>query len=370
MNQAKRAILELLEAAEIPLNGDQPWSLHVKDERLWQRVMSQKQLGLGEAYMDGWWECAAIDEMLTRLLAVDLKKVLKPNVALVLAFLRSSFVNRQRFGQAARNAKFHYNIGNDLYQRMLGKEMVYSCAYWENANNLDEAQANKLDLICRKLHLEPGMKVLDIGSGWGGFLRHAVKNYGVHGVGISPADQQNLLAKQLSAGLDIDFQQKDYREMSGKFDRVVSVGMMEHVGPKNLKSFFKKCSDLLTPDGVMLHHTIGSTFSKNVTDPFFDKYIFPGGVLPSLAQISRAVEKELIIEDVHNFGPNYDPTLMAWKSNISARWHEIPQYDRRFQRMWEYYLLASAAGFRARRLQLFQVVLRKEGQLSEYRSVR
>jgi cyclopropane-fatty-acyl-phospholipid synthase len=370
MNQAKRVILELLEAANIPFNSDQPWSLHVKDERLWQRVMSQKQLGLGESYMDGWWECAAIDEMLTRLLTVDLSNVLKPNLALVLAFLRSSFVNRQRFGQAARNAKFHYNIGNDLYQRMLGKEMVYSCAYWENANSLDEAQANKLDLICKKLKLEPEMTVLDIGSGWGGFLRHAVRNYGVHGVGISPADQQNLLARELSAGLDIDFQQKDYREMTGTFDRVVSVGMMEHVGPKNLKAFFKKCSELLTPNGVMFHHTIGATFSKNVTDPFFDKYIFPGGVLPSLGQISRAVENELIIEDVHNIGPHYDPTLMAWKRNISTRWDEIPHYDQRFRRMWEYYLLASAAGFRSRRLQLFQVVLRKEGHLSEYRSVR
>lgn len=370
MNQAKRVILELLEAADVPLNSDRLWSLHVKDERLWQRVMSQKQLGLGESYMDGWWECAAIDEMLTRLLTVDLSNVLKPNLALVLAFLRSSFVNRQRFGQAARNAKFHYNIGNDLYQRMLGKDMVYSCAYWENANSLDEAQANKLDLICKKLKLEPGMTVLDIGSGWGGFLRHAVRNYGVHGVGISLADQQNLLARELSAGLDIDFQQKDYREMTGTFDRVVSVGMMEHVGPKNLKAFFKKCSELLTPDGVMFHHTIGSTFSKNVTDPFFEKYIFPGGVLPSLGQISRAVENELIVEDVHNIGPNYDPTLMAWKRNISTRWDEIPHSDQRFRRMWEYYLLASAAGFRSRRLQLFQVVLRKEGHLSEYRSVR
>ena len=370
MSQAKNVIKEILYVANIPLNSSEPWSLHVKDERLWQRVMSQKQLGLGESYMDGWWECKAIDQMLTKLLAVNLKDVLKPNLGLVLSFLRSSLINRQRFGQAARNAKFHYNIGNDLYQRMLGKEMVYSCAYWANSKNLDEAQENKLDLICRKLNLRPGMKILDIGSGWGGLLRHAVRNYGVVGVGISPADQQVLLARELSQGLNIEFHQSDYREITGKFDRVVSVGMMEHVGPKNLKNFFNKCNDLLKDDGVMLHHTIGSTFSKNVTDPFFDKYIFPGGVLPSLAQISWAVEKNLIIEDVHNFGPHYDRTLLAWNSNISSRWNEIPGYGERFRRMWEYYLLASAAGFRARHLQLFQVVLRKEGPLGEYQSVR
>lgn len=370
MSQTKKIILEILEKAEIPLNAEVPWSIHVKDERLWQRVMSQKQLGLGEAYMDGWWECAAIDQMLTRLLAVDLRDVLKPNVALALAFLRSALVNRQRFGQAAQNAKFHYNIGNDLYQRMLDSEMVYSCAYWDGATTLDQAQINKLDLICRKLQLKPGMTVLDIGSGWGGFLRHAVRNYGVKGVGISPANEQVRLARELSYGLDIEFHQKDYREITGTFDRVVSVGMMEHVGPKNLQTFFNKCDDLLSKDGIMLHHTIGSTYSKNVTDPFFDKYIFPGGVLPSLAQISRAVEKKLIVEDVHNFGPHYDRTLLAWWGNISRRWSEVPQYGERFRRMWEYYLLASAAGFRARRLQLFQVVLREEGHLGEYHSVR
>lgn len=370
MNQAKEAIKEILELAGVPINSDEPWSLNVKDERLWQRVMRHKQLGLGEAYIDGWWDCAAIDQMFTKLLAVDLHAVLKPNLALVLSYLQSFFTNRQGLGIAASNAKFHYNIGNDLYERMLDKEMIYSCAYWAGVNNLDQAQQLKLDLICRKLKLEPGMRVLDIGSGWGGFLRHAVQNYGVVGMGISPAEKQVLLARELSKGANIEFHQMDYRELTGRYDRVVSVGMMEHVGPKNLVTFFDKCRELLTDDGIMLHHTIGSTYSKNTPDPFFEKYIFPGGVLPSLTQIARAAEKKLVLEDLHNFGVHYDQTLMTWYSNISEKWIEITHYGERFRRMWEYYLLASAAGFRSRRLQLFQVVLRKEGHLEEYQSLR
>jgi cyclopropane-fatty-acyl-phospholipid synthase len=356
---SKEICLQILDSAGIPLNSPEPWSIHVHDERLWGRVISQHQLGLAEGYMDGWWDCQAIDQMLTRLLEIDVLSLLKPSLSLAGHFLKSTLLNRQTKSRAVQNAKHHYNIGNDLYSRMLDSQMVYSCAYWSNAKDLEAAQQAKLDLICQKLYLEPGMRVLDIGSGWGGFLRHAVTNYGVTGVGISPAENQIELARQKSVGLPIEFLEQDYRDVAGQFDRIVSIGMMEHVGPKNLKTFFHKCDDLLTPDGLMLHHTISSNVTKLVTDPFSDRYIFPGGVLPSLAQISGAVENRWAIEDVHNFGPDYDKTLMAWHANITACWSEIPAYDNRFQRMWNYYLLSSAAGFRARSLQLFQVVFRR-----------
>ena len=367
---SKSLAVEILNKAGIPLNSHEPWSIHVHNPKLWDRVMSQHQLGLGEAYMDGWWDCQAIDQMLTRLLEVDVLSFLKISPTVVAHVAKSTLLNRQTMKKAAKNAKHHYNIGNDLYTRMLDSEMVYSCGYWKNASNLEQAQFAKLDLICKKLQLKPGMKVLDIGSGWGGFLRHAVKHYGVQGFGISPADNQINLAREKSAGLDINFIQQDYRDLQGKYDRIVSVGMMEHVGPKNLGTFFAKCDDLLAEDGMMLHHTISSNYSKLVTDPFFDRYIFPGGVLPSLAQISLATEKKFIIEDVHNFGPDYDLTLLEWHKNINAKWSEIPGYDERFKRMWNYYLLSSAAGFRARNLQLLQVVFRRVHAEGKYETVR
>lgn len=358
---SKALCLSILDQAEIPLNSSEPWSIHVYNEKLWDRIIAQHQLGLGEAYIEGWWDCKKIDEMLSRLLSIDVLSYLKPTPAVVFTALKSTLLNRQNKARAAHNAKHHYNIGNDLYSRMLDKEMVYSCAYWKDAQTLDEAQIKKFDLICRKLKIEPGMTLLDIGSGWGGLLRHAAKNYGAICTGISPADNQIQGAREKSVGLNIEYKQLDYRDLEGKFDRVVSVGMMEHVGPKNLRKFFRQCDKLLAQDGLMLHHTISSTYSKNSTDPFFDRYIFPGGVIPSVAQISKACEKLFVIEDLHNFGLHYDRTLMAWHHNINQKWDEIPAFDEKFKRMWNYYLLASAAGFRTRKLNLIQMVFRKNG---------
>jgi cyclopropane-fatty-acyl-phospholipid synthase len=367
---SKDVATQILQAAGIPLNGAEPWSIHVHNEKLWDRVLSQRQLGFAESYMDGWWDCKQLDVALTKLLSINVLDLMKPSPSLAFHALRSNIRNNQTKRRAAANAKHHYNIGNDLYSRMLDSEMVYSCAYWAKAQTLGEAQAAKFDLICRKLELQPGMRLLDIGSGWGGFLRYAVKNYGVVGTGISPADNQISLAREKSAGLDITFIQQDYRDLTGQFDRIVSVGMMEHVGPKNYKVFFSKCDELLTSDGRMLHHTISSNLTKQTTDPFFDRYIFPGGVLPSLAQISRAVENTFVIEDVHNFGPDYDRTLIEWYKNISAKWEEIPEYDLRFRRMWDYYLLSSAAGFRAGNLQLLQCVFQRVGERRTYVTAR
>ena len=367
---SKDVATQILTAAGIPINGSEPWSIQVHNEKIWDRVLSQKQLGFAESYMDGWWDCQQLDVMLTKLLSINVLKLLKPSPALALHVAKSTFLNNQTKRRAAENAKHHYNIGNDLYSRMLDEEMVYSCAYWSAAQTLGQAQLAKFDLICRKLELQPGMRLLDIGSGWGGFLRYAVKNYGVEATGISPADNQINLAREKSEGLGITFIQQDYRDLQGQFDRIVSIGMMEHVGPKNYKTFFQKCDELLTRDGRMLHHTISSNLSKQVTDPFFDRYIFPGGVLPSLAQIAGAVENVFVIEDVHNFGPDYDRTLLEWHRNISTKWSEIPQYDERFRRMWDYYLLSSAAGFRAGNLQLLQCVFQRVGQRPTYVTAR
>jgi cyclopropane-fatty-acyl-phospholipid synthase len=367
---SKQLSLRILGLAGIEVNGKNAWDIQVHDDRLWNRIISQRELGLAEAYMDGWWDVESIDQFLTKLLEINVLDKVPFSISLVGHAVKSTVLNRQTKAKAAANAKHHYNIGNDLYTRMLDKEMAYSCGYWKTAKTLDQAQIAKFDLICRKLELKPGMKLLDIGCGWGGLLRYAAKNYGIIGTGISPADNQIELARAKNGKLKIEYLQMDYRDLSGKFDRIVSVGMMEHVGPKNLETFFNKCISLLAPDGMMLHHTIASNETKQVTDPFFDRYIFPGGVLPSLAQISKAVEKKVIIEDVHNFGPDYEKTLLAWHARINKRWSEIPNYDERFRRMWNYYLLSSAAGFRARHIQLLQVVFRPMTSRGAYKAVR
>ena len=362
---------ELLARAGVEVGGPEPWDLHVHDDRLWGRVVRDRELGLGEAYQDGWWDADRVDEFLVKVQLADLRAALRPGPDLVLLAAKAAVGNRQTLRRAAANASAHYDIGNDLYERMLDPRMIYSCGYWREADDLAAAQDAKLDLICRKLALEPGMRMLDIGCGWGGLAAFAAERYGVEVTGISPATEQVKVARERTADLSVTIEQLDYRDVGGTFDRITSVGMMEHIGPKNLRTFFDVCRERLAPDGVMLHHTIGSNESKLRSDPWFDKYIFPGGVVPSLEQISAAALHHWAIEDVHNFGPDYDRTLMAWSTNIEARWDEIPHYDERFRRTWRYYLMASAASFRVRNLQLWQVVFRPSSRISDvYRAVR
>jgi cyclopropane-fatty-acyl-phospholipid synthase len=360
MTTAERQVKDLLRLADVKVGGSRPQDITVLNNRLYARVLRYRELGLGEAYMDGWWTCKNIDQFITNILNINIREKVKIKPRLVLAAASSALFNTQSIGNAKKNAEYHYNIGNDLYEKMLDKRMVYSCAYWKGASTLDEAQENKLDLICRKLQLKKGMKVLDIGCGWGGFAKFAATKYGADVTGISPALEQVKFAKSVTKGLSVKILQKDYRQISGKFDRIVSIGMLEHVGPKNYKNFFKICDKLLNKHGMMLHHTIAANRPDKYGDPWISKYIFPGGLLPTLAQISQATEKRLIIEDVQNMGPDYDKTLMAWHKNFKKSYKDLrDKYDERFYRMWEYYLLICAAGFRSRQTQLYQIVMRK-----------
>ena len=362
---------ELLAQAGLTVNGPEPWDPQIHDDRLWQRALRDRELGLGEAYQDGWFDVERLDEFLARLVLADIKSQIRLSPRLLAAAAGQLLLNRQTITAARRNASAHYDIGNDLYEHMLDRRMIYSCGYWRDADSLDAAQEAKLDLICRKLGLEPGQRVLDIGCGWGGLSRFMAERHGVEVTGVSPAIEQVRIARERCAGLPVTIEQLDYRDVTGHFDRIVSVGMMEHVGTKNLGRFFDACDRLLVDDGLMLHHTIGSNDRSDRADPWFDKYIFPGGVLPSLGQIADACGGRWVIEDVHNFGPDYDRTLMAWSANIEAAWPDLPDYDERFRRTWRYYLMASAAGFRTRNLQLWQVVFSRTGRRSDvYPAVR
>lgn len=355
-NRTTRFARELLAQAGLGLEGEQPWDMQLHTADVPQRALAQGNLGLGEAYMDGDWDCEQLDEFFTRLLRAGVADQVSP-MALIYHALQARLLNRQTCRRAWAVGERHYDLGNDFYAAMLDPRMTYTCGYWKEAGDLAQAQEAKLDLICRKLGLRPGMRVLDIGCGWGGLAQFMAQHYGVRVVGVTISAEQQKMAQQRCAGLDVEILLQDYRDLRDQFDRIVSVGMFEHVGPKNYATYFDVVDRNLKPDGLFLLHTIGSRQTDNNVDPWINRYIFPNGCLPSVRHIATASESHFVMEDWHNFGADYDRTLMAWYGRFLAAWPEIADnYSERFKRMFSYYLNACAGAFRARDIQLWQVV--------------
>jgi len=356
-NHWYRIVHELLDKADIEINGSRSWDIQVKNPDFFKRVLQEGSLGLGESYMDGWWECDRLDIFFHHVLKHKLDQQLPHHFKDTLRIAAARLTNLQSKKRAWSVGKEHYDLGNDLFSLMLDPYMQYSCGYWKEATTLAAAQEAKLDMICRKLALEPGMSLLDIGCGWGGLAEFAARHYGVkvHGVTIS-AEQQKLAQKRCE-GLDVTILLQDYRDLNEQFDRIVSVGMFEHVGPKNYATYFDVVDRNLKPDGIFLLHTIGAIKTDMNVDPWIDKYIFPNGCLPSVRHIADASEPHFILEDWHNFGADYDTTLMAWYERFIQAWPQLADsYGERFKRMFSYYLNACAGAFRARDIQLWQVV--------------
>jgi cyclopropane-fatty-acyl-phospholipid synthase len=361
----------ILDLAGVTINGEHPWDIEVRDPRFFRRAIIEGELGVGEAYMDGWWDAPQLDEFISRMLKARLDEKIRNAWSFALQSVLARAVNLQSIGRAFIIGERHYDLGNELFVRMLDRRMNYSCAYWDGANTLDEAQDRKLDLICRKLHLQPGMHVLDIGCGWGAFGRYAAERHGATVVGITVSKQQVELGKKLCEGLPVEFRLMDYRAVDDTFDRIVSVGMIEHVGYKNYRKYFEIANKCLANDGLFLLHTIGGNRSVTSINRWTHKYIFPNGMLPSVTQLGKAIEGLFVMEDWHSFGQYYDKTLMAWYQNVTSNWKGLAdRYDDRFYRMWKYYLLSSAGAFRARRNQVWQIVLSKQGIPGGYQSVR
>ena len=369
--RAEDIVRDILALAGVKLNGDAPSDIKVHDNRLYRRVLSKGSMGLGEAYMDGWFDSPQLDEFFSKILTANLDSKVKYTPATIKEALLGRVMNFQSKSRAFQVGIHHYDIGNDLYSAMLDKRLTYTCGYWRNATTLDEAQEAKLDLVCRKLGLKPGDRVLDIGCGWGSFLKFAAEKYGVSGVGVTVSKEQVALARELSKGLPIEIRLQDYRELDEKFNHIVSLGMFEHVGVKNYKTYMKVAQNCLKDGGLFLLHTIGGLSSVSGVDPWLEKYIFPNGMLPSMKQITTAAKDLFVIEDWHSFGADYDKTLMAWFANFERAWPKLEaKYGERFYRMWKYYLLACAGSFRARKNQLWQIVLSKDGVPGGYVSVR
>lgn len=356
-NHWYRICRSLLQKAGIEINGSRPFDIHVNNNNFYKRVLQQGSLGLGESYMDGWWTCENLDEFIAKLIAADLESSIKHNMKDLLRIASARLINPQSRKRAWIVGKEHYDLGNDLFTSMLDPWMQYSCGYWKDTTDLNTAQQNKLHLICEKLQLKTGMTLLDIGCGWGGLASYAAKHYGVKVIGVTISAEQQKLAQARCAGLDVDILLQDYRDLNQQFDRIVSVGMFEHVGPKNYDTYFNVVNKNLKPDGVFLLHTIGSNKTEMNVDPWINKYIFPNGFLPSVEQIASASEPYFVMEDWHNFGPDYDKTLMAWNRRFQAAWPTLKaRYPERFRKMFTYYLNACAGTFRVRNIQLWQVI--------------
>lgn len=366
MSTSKAYVEELLAQADIRINGDRAWDMQVHDEAVFDQALSRGNLGLGESYMARLWDANALDQFFFKLLRSGIQDQVNP-ARLIFHSLKSKIFNLQSQSKAWEVGQHHYDMGNDLYRAMLDERMVYTCGYWENANNLDDAQRDKLELCCQKLGLKPGMRVLDIGCGWGSFMQYAAENYEVECVGVTISQEQVELGKERCKGLPVEFRLQDYRDLDEQFDRVISLGMFEHVGQKNYDEYMDVALRCTKEDGLFLLHSIGKNISDTAADPWISEYIFPNGEIPSIAQIGAAIENKFVCEDLHNFGAYYDKTLMAWFENFDNAWPDLkPQFDDELYRMWTYYLLSCAGAFRARDIQLWQWVLSPHGKVNGY----
>lgn len=370
-SSAKSLVNNLLQIANINVNGQTPWDIQIYNDQFYSRVLHDADLGLGESYMDGWWDCQRIDLFISKLINANLESKIQINLKFALKLFLSKLFNLQTKRRSLQVGRQHYDIGNDLFQIMLDNNLNYTCGYWKTADNLEQAQLDKLELTCRKLCLKPNMKLLDIGCGWGALAKYAAENYGVSVVGITISQQQYELAKYRCKDLPIEIRFQDYRDLNEKFDRIVSLGMFEHVGYKNYLEYMKIVHQCLDDDGLFLLHTIGSNESSTKATPWISKYIFPNGMTPSIMQIGKASEKLLVMEDWHNFGSDYYKTLIAWHENFNQGWNQIKsKYSERFFRMWNYYLLSCAGAFDARMLQLWQIVFSRKGVPGGYSAPR
>jgi cyclopropane-fatty-acyl-phospholipid synthase len=362
MQKPRMIIGQLFSEVGVKIDGPEPWDIRVQDDRFYARVLKDGSLGLGEAYMAGWWDCLRIDEFICRLLKGNLEEKIRGNLSTLLRYASARLFNLQSPGRAGIISRRHYDLGNDFFFSFLDPCNQYSCGYFQETDDLAEAQRKKLGLICRKIDLQPVDQVLDIGCGWGGLARYAAEHYGCTVTAVNISEEQIRFAREYCKNLPVTILQEDYRRIRGSFDKIVSVGMFEHVGKKNYRTFMKVAYRCLKEGGIFLLQTIGGNVSRVNCDPWINRYIFPNGMLPSIAQISRAAEDLFVVEDIHNLGPHYQKTLLSWNDRFQGAWSRLSEkYDRIFKRMWEYYLLSCAGAFCARYIQVWQIVMTKAG---------
>jgi len=336
---------------------------YVTDEKALRRIALDWEFQLGQTYMEGLWHAG--EGSLYDLLGL-LRANFQPKKGSWLKPLQGMIQQWNKVSRAYANISHHYDIHEDVFRRFLDKEMFYSCAYFESDDaTLEEAQLSKARHIARKLLLQPGQKVLDIGCGWGSMMFYLAQNYHVDVSGITLSREQLNVAQAEAKKRQLDnthFHLQDYREHQGHYDRIVSIGMFEHVGTPFYTAYFNKIAEMLNDDGVALVHTIGKTGIPRTTNPWIQKYIFPGGVNPSMTQISKALEQSaLAVTDIEVLRLHYAHTLRHWQSRFQQHRKEIAKIlDEEFCLMWEFYLAASEVAFVFSDLVVYQLQLAKK----------
>ncbi len=351
----------LLSDADISINGICSHDIRVHDDRFYQNVLLKGSMGLGEDYMDGGWDCEDLEEMFFRLINSGLEGRTRGLPVNFLPNLFAQLKNQQTRNKSLRVAERHYNMGNDLFFSFLGKYKNYSCGYFNGTTkSLDIAQEQKMDLICRKLSLSSGDRLLDVGGGWGEIARFAADNYGCHVTSINISDEQIAYGREYCKDSSVDILKCDYRDLEGEYDKIIVIAMLTHVGHKNYRAFMEKIHSCLKDGGSALIETVGSDVARKHCEPWTNKYIFPGGLIPSISQLGEAIEGLFVIEDLHDFGPDYVKTLRLWNKNLQKGWPGQSEiYSERTRRMFEYFFLSVAGAFRARSLHNWHLVLTK-----------
>ncbi len=362
VGRAERIVTELFAEADIEVNGMRPCDIQVRDDRFFRRVLKDGTLGFGESYMLGWWDCDDLEELCCRAIRSGIEQRVRPAIGTMIEIVFGMVLNLQSKSRSKVVAKRHYDLGNDFFGAMLDPAMQYSCAYFHGTTDLATAQELKMELICKKLGLQPGMRLLDIGCGWGGLARFAAENHGCEVVGITISEQQKAYADRYCEGLPVDIRLKDFRDIDGEFDAICSVGMLEHVGSRNYDTYMDAASGCLRDGGLFLCHTITANEARRGTDPWISRYIFMNSELPTAAQVLQAAEGYFVNEDMHNLGPYYVPTLRAWEAGFMRSRDDFRiEYGEQFVRMWRFYLLSCSGAFRARSLQVIQFLFSRGG---------
>jgi cyclopropane-fatty-acyl-phospholipid synthase len=368
-NFAEWNVRRTLASADIEIGGTRPWDLRVHDRAFYARLARNPTFQLGETYMDGLWDCDALDVFVEKLLASGVAGSRERSGMFHLRNAWARVRNRQSRARAGEVATAHYDLDLEIYRGMLDDTLTYTCGYWRDAASLGEAQRAKLGLVCAKLDLRPGETFLDIGCGFGGLAAYAAEHHGAIATGITNSRQHYEVAKALHP--DVEYLLLDYRDLPAlgrRFDKIASIEMIEAVGPSNFETFMRVAHACLVDRGRFLVQCFISNTSQFVCNEWFDRYIFPNGVSPSFAQLARATESTFgAPKDSHDLGAYYPPTLLAWDANLTATWSRLARtYDARFRRMWQFYLRSLAGVFRAEDLRLCQLVYAK-GPVGEIR---
>lgn len=367
MKYLEQKAIKLFEKADITINGSRDWDIQVHNKQFLSRVLRDGTIALGESYIEGWWDAKRIDQFIYKLLKSGIVSYMQKPLIQKWYDLKSKAINKQSKTKALKNASFHYNLGNRLFESTLDKSMNYSCAYWRNAKTLNQAQENKMHLICKKLKLEKGMKVLDIGCGWGGFAKFASEKYGVKVTGLTISKDQFDYAKKYCKKNNVEILLEDYRDHIGQYDRIICVEMMEHVGSKNHRKFVEKVYQNLKKEGLFLLQCISVNKILERNDPWIDKYIFPGSVPLCAKQINNATDNLFYIVDWEDFTQDYHRTMMEWHKNFKKNWKNIKNhYDKKFYRLWEFYLLCCPATALAKTHHLWQIVFARIDSDKQY----